>query len=72
MSDHIREREKLMHDLSNHLGIVIGFIDLVLETVPKDDPRHADLQESRNAAAAGVTLVNRLTEMLEEQDPPAL
>jgi hypothetical protein len=39
-----------VHALSNHLAVIVGFIELVLTETRPDDPRHGDLVEIRNAA----------------------
>jgi hypothetical protein len=40
------------HSLKNQLGIVLGFVDLLIEDTPESDPRRADLLEVRKAARA--------------------
>jgi hypothetical protein len=47
---------KAVHALSNHLAVILGFIELVLSETKPDDPRHDDLVEIRDAAieAAGI------------------
>lgn len=42
-----------IHLLSNHLTVIVGFIELMLADVAPDDPHRNDLIEVR-AAAAGV------------------
>ena len=37
--------DKLRHDFKNHLGIILGFVDLLLEDVPPDDPKRGDLEQ---------------------------
>jgi hypothetical protein len=49
--------ENLRHDLKNQLGIVLGFLEFILETTPASDPRHADLLEVRRAAQACVSIL---------------
>jgi hypothetical protein len=39
-----------VHALSNHLAVVLGFIELVISETPDEDPRKADLEEIRRAA----------------------
>ena len=39
-----------VHALSNHLAVILGFIELVLSETPMDDPRRSDLQEIQAAA----------------------
>jgi signal transduction histidine kinase len=41
-----------VHDLKNQLGIILGFIDLLIEDTPESEPQRADLLEIRNAARA--------------------
>jgi hypothetical protein len=38
------------HAIKNHLAIIIGFCELVLNETPPGDSRHADLQEILRAA----------------------
>ena len=49
----------LLHALSNHLAVILGFVELVLADTPADDPRHADLVEVRRAAVAAAGLIGR-------------
>ena len=39
-----------VHALSNHLAVILGFIELVLTDTSSDDPRRDDLMEIRQAA----------------------
>ena len=34
-----------VHALSNHLAVVLGFIELVISETPDEDPRKADLED---------------------------
>jgi hypothetical protein len=43
-------KPEAVHALSNHLAVILGFIELVLTDTQPDDPRHADLVEIRQAA----------------------
>lgn len=54
-----REREPV-HELSNHLTIIIGFAELLLENLPDADERRADAMEILSAAKAALTLVPQL------------
>ena len=47
-----------IHTLSNHLGVILGFVDLVLEETPEDDGRRRDLLEIKQAAAAAAALLD--------------
>ena len=46
-----------IHLLNNHLGVILGFVDLVLEETPEGDPRRRDLLEIKQAAAAAIALM---------------
>jgi hypothetical protein len=39
-----------VHALSNHLAVILGFIELILSETPEEDPRKGDLEEIRRAA----------------------
>ena len=47
------------HALSNHLAVILGFIELVLAETLADDPRHGDLVEIRDAALEAAKLIGR-------------
>ena len=47
-----------VHDMKNQLGIVIGFTTLLLDEMPSDDPRRADLDEVRKAGETALALLN--------------
>jgi hypothetical protein len=46
-----------VHALSNHLGIILGFVELMLAEAADDDPRRQDLLEIRRAARAAAGLM---------------
>jgi hypothetical protein len=46
-----------IHQLNNHLGVILGFVDLLLDDTPDGDPRRRDLLEIKQAAQAAVALV---------------
>ena len=48
-----------VHALSNHLAVILGFIELVLAETKPDDPRRADLVEIRDAAVEAARLIGR-------------
>jgi hypothetical protein len=48
-----------VHALSNHLAVILGFIDLVLAETQPDDPRRVDLIEIRDAAAEMARIIGR-------------
>jgi hypothetical protein len=45
------------HDLKNQLGIVLGFIELLIEDTPESDRRRQDMLEVRRAARACLELL---------------
>jgi signal transduction histidine kinase len=49
--------QRLGHDLSNQLSIILGFSELLLAAMPDADPRKADLLEIEKAAKAAMALV---------------
>jgi hypothetical protein len=51
----------LLHQLKNHLSIVIGFCDLLLGDLPPDDPKRVDIQEMRKAGQAALDLIPDLS-----------
>ena len=48
-----------VHALSNHLAVILGFIELVLSETKPDDPRRGDLIEIRDAAAEMAKIIGR-------------
>ena len=48
-----------VHALSNHLAVILGFIELVLSQTKPDDPRREDLLEIRNAAKEAARIIGR-------------
>ena len=53
-----------LHDVRNHLSVIIGYCDLLLAEVPKSDRKHDDITEMRKSATTAMTLL----EDLHEQD----
>jgi hypothetical protein len=48
-----------VHALSNHLAVILGFIELALAETTPDDPRRADLVEIRDAAVEAARIIGR-------------
>jgi len=48
-----------VHALSNHLAVILGFIELVLSETQPDDHRHGDLCEIRDAAMEAARIIGR-------------
>jgi signal transduction histidine kinase len=50
----------LEHTLKNHLAIILGFSELLLQEAAPDDPRRDDLEEIHKAATAAVEIVSAI------------
>jgi hypothetical protein len=46
-----------IHLLSNHLAVIVGFIELMLADAAPDDPHRNDLIEVRTAAVEAAKLI---------------
>jgi hypothetical protein len=46
-----------LHQLKNHLSIIIGFCDLLLGDLPSNDPKRVDIQEMRKAGQAALEML---------------
>jgi hypothetical protein len=46
-----------MHQMSNYLAVILGFVELILADTTEDDPHYADLVEVRNAAVDAAKLM---------------
>lgn len=47
------------HALSNHLSIILGFVEIVIGATAEGDPRRRDLLEIRDAAVQAAALLGR-------------
>jgi phospho-acceptor domain-containing protein len=45
------------HALRNHLAIILGYAELLLQDTPENDPRRPDFEEIFRAARAALHLV---------------
>lgn len=54
MSPRGREFE---HTLCNHVAIIVGYCELLLDTVPPDSALRADLEEVHKAARAAMQML---------------
>ena len=57
-----------VHDMKNYLGIVIGYANLLLEDMPADDPRRADVDEIRRAGNAALARLETLASPTHPDD----
>jgi hypothetical protein len=46
-----------LHALSNHLSVILGFVEIVIAKTPADDPRRGELVEIRDAAQRAAAIV---------------
>ena len=46
-----------VHALSNHLSVILGFVEIVIAKTAADDPRREELVEIRDAAARAAAIV---------------
>jgi hypothetical protein len=53
------DHDKVRHDFANHLTVILGFTEILLETT--DEARRRDLEEIRRAAKAALDLLAQLT-----------
>jgi hypothetical protein len=51
---------ELEHTLKNHLSIILGFAELLLQDAAPDDPRREDFEEIHKAATAAVEVVSAI------------
>jgi len=50
--------QRLRHDLSNQLMAILGFSELLLESLPRSDSRRAGVEKIETAAQLLVVLVS--------------
>jgi len=46
-----------MHQMSNYLAVILGFVELIIADTPEDAPHYSDLLEVRNAAVEAARLI---------------
>ena len=56
------ESREWLHQVTNHLSVIIGYCDLLLVDIPEGDRKHADILEVHRAATAAMTLVRERQE----------
>ncbi len=61
---------ELEHTLKNQLGIILGFVELLLDESAPDDPRRCDIEEIHKAATTALEVVSALG--ASEAPPPAV
>jgi hypothetical protein len=53
--------------LKNHLCIVVGFSDLLLQECADDDPRRADIEQVYKSAQAALRLLSEVVGRREQK-----
>jgi hypothetical protein len=66
MTDAPRYEPEVLHQLKNHLVVVVGFSELLLAELAPDDPRRDDLLQIREAAAGAMALLPALGSQLRK------
>jgi signal transduction histidine kinase len=51
-----------LHDMKNLLGIIIGYSNLLLDTMPEGDPHRDEVDEIRLAGEGAIALLTRWSE----------
>ena len=55
------------HDITNQLGIILGFAELLLDEMDPADPRRGDIREIAAAAQKALDLIRQTKD--ESEDP---
>ena len=63
MTDIHHPESRQLHNLRNHLSVIIGYCDLLLAETAPDNAVHRDLTEMRKAATDAMTLLEGATEL---------
>ena len=57
MNDRPRLDGSSMHQMSNYLAVILGFVELIIADTPEDAPHYSDLLEVRKAAVEAARLI---------------
>jgi hypothetical protein len=52
--------DQVLHELKNHLSVILGFCELLLRELPEGDPKRPDILEMHKASNAAVALLPAL------------
>lgn len=55
------------HDINNMLCVIIGYVEIALESIDPDEPLHHDLQEIMNAATRSAEVIRKLLAFARKQ-----
>lgn len=66
MTDRVEERQEHqgVHRLKNHLTIILGFAELLLEDLPAGSAQRADVEEIKKAALEALRQTNDIAKEL--------
>ena len=56
------------HDITNQLGIILGFAELLLDEMDPADARRADIQEIATAAQKALDLIRQTKDESDSED----
>jgi hypothetical protein len=56
--------EHVVHQLKNHLAIIVGYCDLLIAETPDDDPRKRDLRDVHKAARDAMAVMPEVARLL--------
>jgi len=59
------ESVDVIHQLKNHIAIVLGYCDLLLSEVPDGDRRRADILEVHRAGREAMALIPEVARRLQ-------
>jgi hypothetical protein len=60
-----RTNNQVMHELKNHLAVIVGFCDLLVSDAAADDPRTRDLLEVCRAARQAMAAIPEIARRLD-------
>ena len=56
--------DQVLHQLKNHIAIIVGFTDLLIADAPEGDRRAADLHEVHQAARQAMSVLPEIARRL--------
>ena len=56
--------DPLLHQLKNHLAVMIGFCDILLRELPAENVNRTDVQEMLKAGEAALSLLPELSKRM--------
>ena len=65
--------DQVIHQLKNHLAVIVGFTDLLIAGVPEGDRQAADLHEVHRAARQAMAVLPEVARRLRitaQEDEP--